>query len=791
MRRASRLLLPVCLLTLGLALAGCGGCDNGNGDAPDADTTATCGGVACDPGTVCRYDTCVADPPPCVDGACDGDAWCDPATNECLPWGVGPSGDHDEACVREAVPGVFVPGVQCEWLGPSATDPYPDHKNVLGSPMVVDFGLAGSGSEFSNPYIVLISYNYTDGGAESCQGTNPAYFGVVRILDGRTCDLLYTIDAPTVVAAPSVALGDLDGDGRAEIVAARTQGGLVAWRFDTTDDAWKIYWETTSVFADTLCDWAGPSIYDLDDDGQPEVVFYGSVYDGQDGTALDEALVPTDLEPRTTGYIPVVADVDADGLPELVTGKQLYAWDIGNTAWVPDGPALGATGGRVAVADFGTFGADPGQDDRATLDGVAEVAYVNLGVLHVWSIAGREIFAGNLQGATPGNGGPPTIADFDGDGRVEVAVAGATAYTVFDYDCQAGGTSDVCGSGRTDYVLWSQPSQDASSNVTGSSVFDFEGDGRAEVVYADECFTRVYDGVTGKVMYSRYRTSCTWYELPIVADVDGDFNAEIVVGSNTNCNVSCPTLDPIFDGVSCVDDADCPGTTTCGRDDAGDTLGRCRCGADADCGGDNFVCRDPIAGPSAVGQVCRAEHAGPATASGIRVISDQLDRWVNTRRIWNQHAYSVTNVEENGRIPRTSEWLRNWDVPGLNTFRQNAPGAGIGDGLVPTPDLTVRSTKVTCEGADVTISAEVCNRGTEPVAPGVPVSLYESGGAVASCTTQTSEVMYPGVCTMVDCTFAAGDGTVTVVVDDDGTGQGANTECREGNNRLDATVACP
>ena len=355
----------------------------------------------------------------------------------------------------------------------------------------------------------------------------------------------------------------------------------------------------------------------------------------------------------------------------------------------------------------------------------------------------------------------------------------------------AGGTSDVCGSGRTDYVLWSQPSQDASSNVTGSSVFDFEGDGRAEVVYADECFTRVYDGVTGKVMYSRYRTSCTWYELPIVADVDGDFNAEIVVGSNTNCNVSCPTLDPIFDGVSCVDDADCPGTTTCGRDDAGDTLGRCRCGADADCGGDNFVCRDPIAGPSAVGQVCRAEHAGPATASGIRVISDQLDRWVNTRRIWNQHAYSVTNVEENGRIPRTSEWLRNWDVPGLNTFRQNAPGAGIGDGLVPTPDLTVRSTKVTCEGADVTISAEVCNRGTEPVAPGVPVSLYESGGAVASCTTQTSEVMYPGVCTMVDCTFAAGDGTVTVVVDDDGTGQGANTECREGNNRLDATVACP
>ena len=32
-------------------------------------------------------------------------------------------------------------------------------------------------------------------------------------------------------------------------------------------------------------------------------------------------------------------------------------------------------------------------------------------------------------------------------------------------------------------MLWSQRSQDMSSNVTGSSVFDFEGDGRAEAVY--------------------------------------------------------------------------------------------------------------------------------------------------------------------------------------------------------------------------------------------------------------------------------------------------------------------
>jgi hypothetical protein len=104
---------------------------------------------------------------------------------------------------------------------------------------------------------------------------------------------------------------------------------------------------------------------------------------------------------------------------------------------------------------------------------------------------------------------PPTIADFDGDGRVEFASAGATAYNVFDPDCRGTPDPQFCPSLTTTGVAWSQPSQDLSSNVTGSSVFGFDGDGRAEIVYGDECFTRVYDGRTGTVYYSRYRTSCT------------------------------------------------------------------------------------------------------------------------------------------------------------------------------------------------------------------------------------------------------------------------------------------
>jgi len=735
---------------------------------------------ACTADQVCRYNTCVDPPEPCTANKdCPGDKYCDVPNQECLPWGVGPGGGSDPTCKRDPVPGVFFPGAQCEWLGPPAGDPYPNHVNVLATPMVATFYASG---EFSSPSIVFTSYNYTDGGVQSCESSDPTnYYGVIRIIDGRTCAQQATIAAPTVVASASVAIADIGGiDATPEIVAPRSDGGLVAWTLKPT--GWEVLWQTASTFGDTLCDWAGPSIHDLDDDGIPEILFYGNVYDNN-GNALDESLGAT-IAPGD-GYIPVAADIDGDGTVELVTGTEIYGWDKTLKKWQPK-TALPGGAGHLAVADFGTY--TNGMNDRAHLDGIAEIALIRAGVAHVYAIDGREVFTANLQGTTVGNGGPPTIADFDGDGRVEFASAGATAYAVFDPDCSGTPDPTTCASMTTNGVLWADISQDLSSNVTGSSVFDFDGDGRAEVVYGDECFTRVYDGLTGKVVYSRYRTSCTWYENPVIADVDADFNAEIVSTSNTNCSVSCPAVDPIFDGVQCRDDSDCPRTTSCGRENATDTLGRCRCTQDADCGGDGFVCLDPIAGPSAAGQVCRASHPAGAAATGVRVLADSLDRWVNTRPIWNQHAYSVTNIDESGHVPRTSQWLQNWKQPGLNNFRQNTPGDGETAGAIP--DLTVKQAKVTCDAAGPIITADICNRGTEPVAPGVPVTVYDSA-MMARCTTQTMQRINPGFCATVSCTWTGGNGSGAVVADDKGDGTGIDYECREDNNSLAITVTCP
>src|SRR6185312_15007558 len=219
------------------------------------------------------------------------------------------------------------------------------------------------------------------------------------------------------------------------------------------------------------------------------------------------------------------------------------------------------------------------------------------------------------------------------------------------------------------YVLWSKKTQDHSSNITGSSVFDFEADGKAEVVYADECFARVYSGVNGDVLFSQYHSSCTWLENPVVADVDGDFRSEMVVMSNTACGPvgvgqACGDLDTngvdqSFVGQRCLHNQDCV-SGVCDQ-------GYCRCAASADCCAakndatcveQGTQCAPPPTGTPGTGNTCRAPH--PHGVQGIRVYKDAQNRWVRSRMIWNQHAYAVTNVNEDGTIPKTSQWASNW-----------------------------------------------------------------------------------------------------------------------------------
>src|SRR5207244_1075999 len=83
------------------------------------------------------------------------------------------------------------------------------------------------------------------------------------------------------------------------------------------------------------------------------------------------------------------------------------------------------------------------------------------------------------------------MADFDGDGVPDIGVAGSDHYVVFS---GARIINPAIADGALQ--LWSRPTHDFSSAVTGSSVFDFNGDGRAEVIYGDELHLWMFDGPT-------------------------------------------------------------------------------------------------------------------------------------------------------------------------------------------------------------------------------------------------------------------------------------------------------
>lgn len=56
--------------------------------------------------------------------------------------------------------------------------------------------------------------------------------------------------------------------------------------------------------------------------------------------------------------------------------------------------------------------------------------------------------------------------------------------------------------------------------------------------------------------------------------------------------------------------------------------------------------------------------AGPT----LTVLRDAEERWIPTRRIWNQYCYHVTSVREDGILPKNMK--KSWQL--LNTFRTNS-----------------------------------------------------------------------------------------------------------------------
>lgn len=280
-----------------------------------------------------------------------------------------------------------------------------------------------------------------------------------------------------------VALADATGDGRLDLVAISTNDEAVLLGPDGED-----IWRSAPL---DISPYATPTVADLDGDGLPEVVVDRVVLSGQDGT-LSSVLD----HPLPLSRSPLTVDLDLDGTLEVLLGDLVFAPD-GSVLW--QAPVQGSSVFAVPV--------------QADSDPELEVAFVSQGELALLEPDGTLILLRSLPGGHPG---PPCVGDFDGDGLGELAVPATDTLSLFELD----GT-----------LLWTRPVDDASG-LAGCSGFDFDRDGADEVVFADHHSVHLLDGQGNTLARFPDHHSFTVWELPVIADVDADGHAEICVAEN-------------------------------------------------------------------------------------------------------------------------------------------------------------------------------------------------------------------------------------------------------------------
>lgn len=608
-----------------------------------------------------------------------------------------------ETCQYKPAGGNFSPSLKYAWGG-LLSPPY--STDVMMAPIVIELDDDDCDGKVTAKDIPEIVFTTFSGGAYGGAGVTHAISVVADQVVEKWA-------SPGMHPTKQLAAGNLDGMPGNEIVGCN-EGADAGARALKSDGS--LLWQTGPMPCFM------PSIADLDGDGSVEVITEGGILDGVTGTKKASFSVSL-----ASSF--VVSDIDGDGKLDIVTGSQGFHADgslfvdtgIANTSsfyatqdWKSPWPA---------VADF-------------DLDGKPEVVVVdNMNhALAVWryDAAAANKFAivrspldinGNLSaslcpagswGNTHG-GGPPTIADFNGDGTPDVATAGGVGYAVFDgkklLDPAVAGV---------DTFLWIKQTSDCSSASTGSTVFDFDGDGKAEVVYSDQQRLRVYEGPTGNVLWEQCNTTATLIENPVVADVDNDGHADIVAVSNAYGQAS-PSLQ----------------------------------------------CNDGVA----------------IAQAGVRIFGDNTGKWVRTRRVWNEHAYHITNIEEDGTIPSPEK--PNFATAGLNNFRQNKqPGSEFS-----APDAVI-TLEPLC-GAEYALLARVRNVGESALPKGVIVGFYKGslGAGVKLGEGQTSRILYPAESDDIVFTpnpvpldVTSGQTPVYAIVDDTAVPHPSWTECRTDNN---------
>ena len=372
-----------------------------------------------------------------------------------------------------------------EWQRRNQEDVAPGSVQVMTMPVVgnlTDDNLDGRIDEHDVPDIIYVTFT----------GSSYDSNGYLRVISGDDGHIIWS--ASGVIGSGGVAIADADADGLPEIYAVTGAAQLVAFSHEgellwtcPTANSGRYYWQYSPAVGDIegdgfaeillgryVCDHQGtviattdlahdftPFFIDLDRDGTMEIV---------SGRGVSEA----DGSTRWVGggRHAGVADFDGDGTPEVVTVEPdygrvgLHAVD-GTLLWSTDLPGRG--GGSPTIADFDG-------------DGAPEIGVAGAAFYVVFEGDGAIRWQQPIQDQSSQTTGS-SVYDFDGDGAAEVVYADELTLWIYD--------------GATGNVLVEETRHASGTLYEYPLIADVDRDGHVEIVVAsNNYFFSGWNGIT-------------------------------------------------------------------------------------------------------------------------------------------------------------------------------------------------------------------------------------------------------------------------------------------------------
>ncbi|MDR2137957.1 MAG: hypothetical protein LBP50_00130, partial [Tannerella sp.] len=600
-------------------------------------------------------------------------------------------------------------------------------------------------------------------------------------------------------------VGDLDSDGHVEIVAAKS---FYAGGGGGNANPWSYYAN-------------GIYVFDRRNNTSREITvpIFATCGRGQIALAKPHA--------SSQGYIVLAA-----------MNGYLYAYDkAGNLKWttpnnrsdvpyttynVPDNGT--GSGFKAASIMFSDFNGD-GYAEIVTGDRIFDLETGKL-LLDCGFLNGQNIMNPLVS-----------VTDINGDGKPEL-LWGGNRYSIT--------ITSRTGTSGNSFLLMSPAVTDATAlaglpntSVALTAPVDIDLDGKVDILAYGGAYFYIYDPQTGAVKVRQAIPAADrGAGAPFVGDIDGDKYPEIMYGETaTGLNIIAWDIDGHASAtvkwrMSTTDGSQGTGLTLFDfnqdekfeilyRDQTqlrifdgstqatmnaplasipclSGTLGEYPVTADVDNDGEAeiIVTGSPAGGSSERGYVC-IFNAGTGT------------RWAPARKVWNQYAYNIVNINEDLTVPKSQFDVATVmagkdsimgtadDIQPYNGFlKQSTMIDRYGNMVMYTPDVQLAGAPAfvyDAVGDSLRITFDVTNAGKSAFQPPLYLTAYRDAvlPANAICTDSIAVMINPDYTDTIRCTFVIRNFSdflpfddVKIALNDRGQATGVQTECKYGNNEI-------